>query len=91
MRRKGEPVKMESTDEFVVLDVTGSKAVAKVETVYPYGYLTAAEHNSLPENDPLRISAGKPRKLTTYLSLLKLGGDWKIVSFLIAADVEGDK
>jgi hypothetical protein len=91
VHRKGEPVKIESTDEIMLVDVTGSKAVVKVETVYPYGYLSVAEYNSLPENDPLRSSTGKPRKLTSYLSLLKLGGDWKIVSFLISADIEGDK
>jgi hypothetical protein len=66
-------------------------AVAKVETTYPYGSLTAAEYNSLSEHDPLRISSGKPIKLTSYLSLLKLRGEWKIVSFLISNSVAGDK
>lgn len=84
-------IKTESTDEIVLVDVTGSAAVAKVETIYPYGSLTSAEYNSLPENAPLRISAGKPRKLTSYLSLMKLGGEWKIVSFLIPSNVSGDK
>jgi hypothetical protein len=91
LKRKGELIKTRSTSQIVLVDVTGSMAVAKVETVYPHGSLTEAEYNSLPENDPLRISAGKPRKLSSYLSLLKLGGDWKIVSFLISADAEGDK
>ncbi|MBV9210385.1 MAG: nuclear transport factor 2 family protein [Acidobacteria bacterium] len=89
-KRSGELIKTEMTDKIVSVDVTGSMAVAKVETTYPYGSLTAAEYNSLGENDPRRASAGKPRTLTSYLSLLKLGGEWKIVSFLISADT-GDK
>ena len=90
VKKTGE-IKLESTERITLVDVTGSMAVAKVEIVYPYGSLTAAEYNSLPENDPLRSSAGKPIKMATYLSLLKLDGDWKIVSLLIATDVKGDK
>ncbi|MDQ3585347.1 MAG: nuclear transport factor 2 family protein [Acidobacteriota bacterium] len=90
-KRKGKPVKIESISEVVTMNVTGSMAVAQVERTYPYGSLTAEEYKALPENHPLKASAGKPIRLTSYLSLLKIGGTWKIVSFLIPADVKGDK
>lgn len=90
-KRSSDLIKTETTERIVSVDVTGSMAVAKVETIYPYGSLTAAEYNSLSEHDPLRATAGKPKKLTSYLSLLKLNGAWKIVSFLISADATGDK
>lgn len=90
-KRKGEPVKIESSSEVVTVNVTGSMAVAQVETIYPYGSLTAEEYKALSENHPLRASAGKPIRLKSYLSLLKIGGTWKIVSFLISADAKGDK
>jgi hypothetical protein len=84
VKRPADLIQTETEDRIVFVDVTGSMAVAKVETIYPYGVLTAAEYNALSESDPLRTSAGKPRTLTSYLSLLKLGGEWKIVSFLIS-------
>ncbi|MCA1634370.1 MAG: nuclear transport factor 2 family protein, partial [Acidobacteria bacterium] len=62
-KRKGRVVPVESTSNIVSLDVTGSMAVAKIETVYPHGSLTAEEHKALPETDPLRASAGKPVRL----------------------------
>lgn len=90
-KRVGTPVKMESVAEILSVDVTGSMAVAKVRTVYPHGSLTAEEHRTLPADAPLRAAAGQPIRLTSYLSLLKIGGDWKIVSFLVSADVQGDR
>jgi len=90
-QRKGAPVKTESITEVVAVNVTGSMAVAQVERTYPYGSLTAEEYKALAENHPLKASAGKPIRLTSYLSLLKLGGTWRIVSFLISAEVKGDK
>lgn len=91
VKLRAELIKTESTDRIVSVDVTGSMAVVKIETIYPYGALTAVEYNALPEHDPRRSTAGKPRKLTSYLSLLKLGGTWQIVSFLISAAATGDK
>lgn len=90
-QRRANSIKLESIDRIVSVDVTGSMAVAKIETVYPYGSLTAAEYKSLPENDPVRVSTGKRIELASYLSLLKTGGEWKIVSFLIAPDVAGNR
>lgn len=90
-KRVGTPVKLETTAEILSVDVTGSMAVAKVRTVYPHGSLTVEEHRTLPAGNPLRAEAGQPIRLTTYLSLLKIGGDWKIVSFLVSAGVEGDR
>lgn len=83
LKRQADLIQTETEDRIVFVDVTGSMAVAKVETIYPDGVLTTAEYNVLSGNDPLRTSAGKPRTLTSYLSLLKLGGEWKIVSCLI--------
>lgn len=90
-KRVGTPVRLESVAEILSVDVTGSMAVAKVRTVYPHGSLTAEEHRTLPADAPLRAEAGRPLTLTTYLSLLKIGGGWKIVSFLVSADVRGDR
>ena len=90
-KRKGRVVQVESEVNIVSLDVTGSMAVAKVETIYPHGSLTADEYRSLPANDPARLAAGKPVKLTSYLSLLKIGGAWKIVSFLVSEGAAGDR
>ncbi|MBV9958979.1 MAG: nuclear transport factor 2 family protein [Acidobacteria bacterium] len=91
VKKQPDLIKTETTDRIVSVDVTGSMAVVKVETIYPYGSLTATEYNSLSENDPLRTSAGKQLRLTSYLSLLKLGGEWKIVSFLTSNSFAGDQ